>query len=53
MKSGKGFSIVVTIHHNIMRLEKNNNNKSSKELLHIVESNSRFLRPKCFLIIQK
>ncbi len=40
----KGLSIIVTIRHNIVRLEKN----SSKKLLHSVESNSNFLL-KCVL----
>ena len=43
---GKGLNAIVTICHNILRLEKA---RSSKELLHSVESNSEFLRPKCIM----
>ncbi len=44
--SGKGFHAIVTIRHNILRLKKT---KSFKELLHSIEYNSKFLRPKHIL----
>ena len=39
----------VTFRHNILGLEKKQKQEVSRELLHSVESNSKFLKPKCVL----